>query len=57
MRWGARIRGGMGKLLAVVGAKFADQGDGGPGLGRAGMVFVIGFPPYFGVLVLPWRDC
>jgi len=54
MRWGARIWGGMGKLVAEVGAKGAGQGDGGPGLGRAGMVFVIGFPPYFGVPVLPW---
>jgi len=37
----------MGWLLAGVGAKGADQGDRGRWLGRAVMVFVIGFPPYF----------
>jgi len=37
----------MGWLLAVVGAKGADQGDRGRWLGQAVMVFVTGFPPYF----------
>jgi len=57
MRWGARIQGGMGKLPAVEGAKGAGESDGGPGLGGAGMAFVIEFPPYFGRLLLPWQGC
>jgi len=51
MWWGARIWGGMGKLPAVEGT---GQGDGVSGLGRTGMAFVIGFPPYFERLLLPW---
>ena len=55
-RSGACSRWGMGKWLAVLGAKGAIQGDGGRGLGRASPVVVIVSPPCFGVLTVAWLD-
>jgi len=49
----------MGEWLAVVGAKGADQGDGGRGLRRASpaVVIVTPGPSCFGVLTVAWQGC
>ena len=48
-RSGTRSWWGIGRWLAVVGARGVDQGDGGCGLGRAHLVAVIVTTPCFGM--------